>query len=50
MKAQQTTTIKKTYFATRNHGFFFTGNFGQKTPHGFFVPMPNLTRMPFWTS
>jgi hypothetical protein len=27
---------------TRNHGFF--------DPYGFFVPMSNLTKVPFWTS
>jgi hypothetical protein len=30
---------------------FLTRNFGQKNPpYGFFSPMSNLTKMPFWTS
>ncbi len=30
---------------------FLTGNFGQKNlPYGFFAPMSNLTKVPFWTN
>jgi hypothetical protein len=30
---------------------FLIGNFGKKTsPYGFFAPMSNLTKVPFWTS
>jgi hypothetical protein len=30
---------------------FLTENFGKKTPpYGFFAAMPNLTKVPFWTS
>jgi hypothetical protein len=30
---------------------FFTKNFGPKNPpYGFFAPMFNLTKVPFWTS
>jgi hypothetical protein len=30
---------------------FLTGNFNKKNPsYGFFAPMSNLTKVPFWTS
>jgi hypothetical protein len=30
---------------------FFTKNFNKKNPlYGFFAPMSNLTKVPFWTS
>ncbi len=30
---------------------FFTKSFGKNNPrYGFFAPMSNLTKMPFWTS
>jgi hypothetical protein len=30
---------------------FLTNNFDQKNlPHGFFAPMSNLTKVPFWKS
>jgi hypothetical protein len=35
---------------TRNHGFFDREFWLKKPPYGFFAPMSNLTKVPFWTS
>jgi hypothetical protein len=36
--------------ATQEILVFFIENFSKKNPYGFFAPMSNLTKMPFWTS